>query len=142
MSTNSVASEQPEIVCDDNRPRIAPGEYRAYCRAAKSYFDKALGRWVVMLSFDVLADHLFDAIAKRVPLFFNLGKGERPKSGRRSNFHYAWVPCKWRRPGTIGPHAAEYFSQQDGACSRARYRAMYARPEASGRALLRNRESS
>lgn len=83
-------SLEPQIVCSDNRPRIEPGEYRAFCRAAKLYFDKALARWIVMDSFDVLADNLLDVIAKRVPLFFNLGNGEYPKAGRRSLFYYAW----------------------------------------------------
>lgn len=95
-------SLETEIICSDNRPRIEPGEYSAISRAAKRYFDKAFSRWVVMVSFDILSESLFEVIAKRVPLFFNLGNGEHPKPSRRGLFHHAWFTANGAPPSRSG----------------------------------------
>jgi hypothetical protein len=44
---------EPEITHDDY-PRIEPGEYRAYCRSARIYFDPGFRKWVCLLRWDVL----------------------------------------------------------------------------------------
>lgn len=48
---------EPEITWQ-HVPRLEPGEYKAYCRAAKIYRDGAFKRWVCAIHFDVLDDRL------------------------------------------------------------------------------------
>jgi hypothetical protein len=55
-----------------------------------------------MVSFDVLEENLFEVIARRVPLFFNLGNGEHPKPSRRGLFHHAWCVANGTPPSRLG----------------------------------------
>jgi hypothetical protein len=71
-------------------PRIAPGVYRAYSALSKFHFDKCIRRWVCFVRWDVLSDDLARVIA-RVPLWWNLGSGERPRASRRSKYLAEWV---------------------------------------------------
>jgi hypothetical protein len=80
---------EPEIAWREY-PRIAPGQYPAYAAFAKTYQDRAYRRWVCLVLFDVLADDLLRVIA-RVPLWLNLGSGEKPRAGRRGNYLREWV---------------------------------------------------
>lgn len=80
---------EPEITWREY-PRIAPGEYPAYARFAKRYWDRGYRRWACLVGFDILADDLIRVIA-RVPLWLNLGNGERPRAGRRGNYLREWV---------------------------------------------------
>ena len=54
-------------------PFISPGEYTAYCRFAKKYFDPGFRRWVCILRWDVLSHDLMTVIAT-VPCWFALGR--------------------------------------------------------------------
>ncbi len=71
-------------------PRIAPGEYRAYCRWARRYRDPAFRRWTCLLRWDVLTDDLLTVIAS-VPCWLSLGSRERPWASRRGNYLREWV---------------------------------------------------
>jgi hypothetical protein len=71
-------------------PRIAPGVYRAYSAVAKFHFDRSIRRWVCFVRWDVLSEDLVRVIA-RVPLWWNLGSGERPRASRRSKYLAEWV---------------------------------------------------
>ena len=71
-------------------PRIAPGEYRAYCKLGKQYRDPGFRRWTCMLRWDVLTDDLLRVIAC-VPQWFPLGSRERPSASRRGSFLPEWI---------------------------------------------------
>jgi len=80
---------EPEIVwryCD----RLEPGEYRAYSRSAKVYRDGGFKRWVCAVQFDILSESLME-VQTRVTWYLNLGNGENPKAGRRTNYFEAWI---------------------------------------------------
>jgi len=70
-------------------PRLVPGVYRAYSAVAKFHYDKSIGRWVCFVRWDVLTDEL--ELVARVPLWWNLGDGEKPRAGRRSKYFKEWV---------------------------------------------------
>ena len=81
----------PDVICDDRRPRVPPGEYLARVRVVKGpYRDRFTGRWTLLLVFDVMKENLFEIVAKNVPMFFNLGYGEKPKASRGSKYFHAW----------------------------------------------------
>lgn len=70
-------------------PRIEPGRYMAYCRAAKQYFDRRFKRHTLLLHFDIL-DQSQQFIA-RLPMWFNLGSGQKPRAGRGSKYFSEWI---------------------------------------------------
>ncbi len=71
-------------------PRIEPGEYPAFCRAAKVYRDGQFKRWVCAVQFDVLDSSLMQVIA-RLTWYLSLGSRDKPHAGRRTNYWLAWV---------------------------------------------------
>jgi hypothetical protein len=73
----------------DSWPRITPGEYPAYSKRAAVYFDKHFKRWVCLVRFEILDANM--RTLALVPWFLNLGRGNKPHMGRRSNFYLAWV---------------------------------------------------
>ena len=78
-------------------PRIRPGEYSAFCRAAKVYCDRYFKRWVCVAQFDVLTDDLA-RVQARLTWFLNMGNKEKPRAGRRGNYWQAWVQANGRPP--------------------------------------------
>jgi hypothetical protein len=70
-------------------PRIAPGVYRAYSAVAKFHYDKSIGRWVCFVRWDVLTDGL--QLIARIPLWWNLGGGQKPRASHRSKYLKEWV---------------------------------------------------
>ena len=74
-----------------NYPRIAPGEYSAYCYWAKKYRDPGLHRWTCLLRWDVLSGDLLRTVAHCVPLWFPLGEGKMPHASRRGKYLPEWV---------------------------------------------------
>src|SRR5690349_3264518 len=84
-------SVPPEIIFQDGRSRLEPGIYRGYVRAIKGpYRDPHMQRWVVLLIFDVMSENNLVDVLARVQMYFNLGKGDKPKAGRRSKYFHAW----------------------------------------------------
>jgi len=71
-------------------PLIEPGEYPAYCRAAKTYPDPQFKRWVCMLSFNILSDDLIRTVA-RLPMWINLGSGDKTRASHRGKYVHLWV---------------------------------------------------
>jgi hypothetical protein len=71
-------------------PRIAPGEYRAYCRWGKQYRDPGYKRWLCMLLWEVLSEDLTEVLA-RVPIWYSLGSGKKPHASRRGKFLPEWT---------------------------------------------------
>ena len=84
MSGGSPAVEWTE------HPLIATGVYRAYSAVAKVYLDKGYRRWVCFIRWDVLSDDLLRVIA-RVPLWWTLGDGDKPRAKRRGKYLVEWV---------------------------------------------------
>jgi len=82
-------AESPELEWKDY-PRIAPGEYPAYCRWAKQYHDPGFHSWRCLLRWDVLSDDLLRVLAC-VPLWFALGSREKPHASRRGKYLPAWI---------------------------------------------------
>jgi hypothetical protein len=81
--------KEPEISWEYT-PRIEPGEYRGYCRAANVYWDRAFKRWVFAAQFDVFGSSLVEPLA-HLTWYLNLGSRAKPKTGRRAKFWAAWV---------------------------------------------------
>ena len=78
-------------------PRIWPGEYSAYCAWAGKYHDRVFKRWTCLLRFDVLHDNRINVIA-RIPMWLSLGKGEKPRASRRSNYLKEWAEANCGPP--------------------------------------------
>ena len=76
-------------------PRIAPGVYRAYSAVAKFHFDESFGRWVCFIRWDVFTD---GGRIVRIPLWYNLSKGKKPKAARRSKYFKEWVKANGGPP--------------------------------------------
>jgi hypothetical protein len=70
-------------------PRIPPGEYRAYSAVAKFHLDKAFQRWVCFVLWDVFSEAL--QCVARVPHWWNLGNGDKPRASRRGKYFAEWV---------------------------------------------------
>jgi hypothetical protein len=87
---------EPEIIWQQ-RDHITPGRYPAFSRSAKVYRDGMFKRWTCLVNFDVLDDALTGVIA-RLPLFLNLGRGEKPNAGHRSKFWTAWIAANGAAP--------------------------------------------
>ena len=71
-------------------PRIAPGEYRAYCKWGKQYRDPGFHCWRCLLRWDVLTEDLLRVLAC-VPLWFALGAGDKPHASRRGKYLPEWI---------------------------------------------------
>ncbi len=71
-------------------PRIAPGEYRAYCKWGKLYRDPGFHGWRCLLRWDVLTDDLLRLVAC-VPLWWALGDGDKPHASRRGKYLPEWI---------------------------------------------------
>ncbi len=78
-------------------PRIVPGDYRAYCKRAKWYWEPGFKRWTCILLFDVLLEGQSDSLGT-IPMWFNGGAGEKPKAGRRTLYLPAWVKANGGPP--------------------------------------------
>jgi hypothetical protein len=88
--------EEPDIDWD-YLPKLEPGAYRAYCRAAKIYFDRIYKRWVCAVQFDVLSADLTTKIG-RLSWFLNLGSEEKPHATRRKKYWAAWTAANGGSP--------------------------------------------
>jgi hypothetical protein len=91
--------------------RIEPGVYPAYCRWAKHYRDPGLHRWTCLLRFDVLSDDRTRVLA-RVPMWMNLGEGEKPDAGRRSNYFKEWLRANGGPPMRRDRLSPEVFTRR------------------------------
>ena len=84
--------------------------YRGHVRAVKGPFrDPHMQRCVVLLIFDVMPEiNLLDVLAQ-VQMYFNLGKGDKPKAGRRSKYFHTWcmaIGGHMRRGDRMTPRAS------------------------------------
>jgi hypothetical protein len=93
---NGKRSGEPEIEVSHAGVVIAPGQYPAYCRSARTYRDGGFKRWKCLLLFDIFNEQL-EVIAE-LPKWFNLGKGHKPKASRRGNFLAGWVKANGGPP--------------------------------------------
>jgi hypothetical protein len=83
-----VAVMEAEIEVPDLWPNFDPGEYRGYCRRAHVYRDPQFQRWTCLLVFDLL-DAGLNSLGT-VPMFLNMGDGEKPRATRRGRFLEEW----------------------------------------------------
>jgi hypothetical protein len=77
-----VRAAEPQITYDDY-PRIEPGEYRAYCRTARIYFDPGFRKWMCLLRWDVLDPEGTRTLA-RIAKWLYIGRKQH--CTRRSQF--------------------------------------------------------
>jgi hypothetical protein len=91
-----VKQDEPEISWKP-RDYLPAGNYPAFSRTAKTYFDRTFKRWQCVVNFDVLSDDLVTVIA-RLGWFLNLGCGEKPHAGHRSKFWCAWISANGGSP--------------------------------------------
>lgn len=73
-------------------PRYEAGEYEAECFAASIRRDPQFKTWKAYLCFRLLSD------GQPVWGFLNLGRGEKPHAGRRSEYRRAWVIANGAKP--------------------------------------------
>jgi len=85
-----VQRADPEAIEWTEYPRIAAGEYPAYCAFARTYLDPGFKRWTCLLQWDVLAADLIRVIA-RIPMWLALGEGKKPRASRRGSYAKEWV---------------------------------------------------
>ena len=85
-----VRSEEP-VIGFSQYDRIAPGQYPAFSRAASISYDKGFQRWVCSVWWNVFRDASSVDVIARLPWWLNLGSGQKPYAGRRSNFYQAWM---------------------------------------------------
>lgn len=88
---------EPESISWSDYPRIAPGEYSAYCRCVVQYRDPGFKRWVCLLLWDLLSDNHVEVIA-RVPMFLPLGAANKPRASRRGRYFPEWVRANGAPP--------------------------------------------
>jgi hypothetical protein len=87
-----VVEEDAPVFEGTEYARINPGEYSAQCVHAKIYRDPGFRAWKALLRF-----RLFD-LGEEVYGFFHLGRGERPRAGRRSRYWGAWIIANGAAP--------------------------------------------
>ena len=93
-------------------PRIAPGEYRAFCYWAKRYRDPGLRRWTCLLRWNIFSDDLQTTLAHCVPLWFSLGEGEKPHASRRGKYLTEWVRANGEPPGSGNRLSPNVFTRR------------------------------
>lgn len=87
--------EDPEIEWADYA-RIEPGRYVAYCRSAKQYLDRRFKRHTLLLHFDIFDQS--QQFVGNLPMWLNLGSGQKPRAGRGSNFFSEWIKANGGPP--------------------------------------------
>jgi hypothetical protein len=92
-----LVSENEHAVKWAEYPRIEPGDYPAYCKRAKWYWEPGFKRWTCILLFDVWTDGPNTPLGT-IPMWFNGGAGERPKAGRRTLYFPAWLKANGGPP--------------------------------------------
>lgn len=86
-----------DVIEWNDYPRIAPGEYRAYCKWGKQYRDPGLHRWTCLLRWDALTEDLLRVVAC-VPQWFPLGDRDKPRASRRGKYLPEWIRAKGGPP--------------------------------------------
>jgi hypothetical protein len=92
-------------------PRIKPGDYPAFCKRARWYWEPGFKRWTCILFFDVLTEGLQDTLGT-IPMWFNGGAGERPRAGRRTLYFSAWVMANGGPPVRKDRLSASVFARR------------------------------
>jgi hypothetical protein len=94
-------------VCEaDPYPRYSPGIYEAQCVAAQIYRDPQFRAWKALLHFRMAQT------GQPVWGFFHLGRGEKSKAGRRSNYWRAWVIANGGPPRRRQTLSARVFNRK------------------------------
>jgi len=91
-------------------PRIAPGNYEAYCRGGQIYRDPGYRRWTCLLRFDVLTEG-GECIAS-VPMWLNLGGEAKPRASRRSFYFREWSKASGAPPARRGRLSPKVFARR------------------------------
>lgn len=93
---------EAEPVCEhDAYPRYAPGEYEALCVGGRIYWNPLIRANTCELKFQLLwpAGAAFPSgDSQPISAFFHMGREEKPKAGRRSRYHFAWVVANGAPP--------------------------------------------
>jgi hypothetical protein len=103
-------AEPPEIEWKDY-PRIAPGEYHAYCKSGKHYHDPGFKSWRCLLRWDVLTEDLLRVVAC-LPMWFALGSLEKPHASRRGKYLPEWIRANSGAPSRGDRLSPRVFTQR------------------------------
>jgi hypothetical protein len=90
--------DEPEVQQMREYPHVIPGVHAAYCHTARIYFDRTFARWVCFLGFDLMVAESGETIARGIPSWLSLGKGECPRASRRSKYFAVWVQANGAGP--------------------------------------------
>jgi hypothetical protein len=107
-STLQLVREGEPAVSWPDYQRIAPGEYRAYCKRAKWYWERGFNRWTCLLHFDVFTEDLQVCFGK-IPMWLNGGAGDKPKAGMRTRYLLEWVRANGGPPPRKDRMAPQVF---------------------------------
>ena len=110
-----VHEREPEIT-HDAYDRIHPGEYLAYCRAARVYRDPQFKRWTCVLRWDAFDESGFRVIG-RIQQWLSLGQPKnrdprKPHASRRSTYWQAWIRANGGPPSRADRLASSVFTQR------------------------------
>lgn len=114
-----VRKSEPAIT-HDVYERIAPGEYRGYCRAARIYRDPGFRKWVCVLRWDILDADGIGTLA-RIPQWLYIGR--KPHATRRAQFWREWNRANGGAALTSGPDDRVSIREASGAGDRGRFQA-------------------
>jgi hypothetical protein len=103
-----VRQSEPEIT-HDGYERIIPGEYRAYCRAARIYRDPGFQKWVCVLRWDILDPTGIRKLAQ-VPQWLYIGR--KPHATRRAQFWREWCRANGGPPSRKDRMSAAVFHRR------------------------------
>lgn len=103
-----VRQSEPDIT-HDAYVRITPGEYRAYCRAARIYRDPGFKKWVCLLRWEVF-DSAGSRIMARIPQWLYIGR--KPHATRRAQFWREWCRAHGGAPSREDRMTARAFARR------------------------------
>ena len=102
-----VRHSEPQIT-HDSYERISPGPYRAYCRAARIYWDPTLKRWLRVLRWDILNIAGLNKIAQ-IPQWLYIGR--KPHATRRAQYWREWSRAHGEPPARTDRMTARVFTR-------------------------------
>jgi len=105
-----VENREPQVT-HDSYERITPGVYRAYCRAARIYWDPGYKKWLCLLRWDVL-DAAGARIASIQQWLYIGRKRNAPHTTRRAQYWREWCHAHGGPPLRRDRMAAHVFTKR------------------------------
>jgi hypothetical protein len=103
-----IRHSEPQIT-HDSYERISPGPYRAYCRAARIYWDPVFKKWLCVLRWDILNTAGLNKIAQ-IPQWLYIGR--KPHATRRAQYWREWCRAHGDPPSRTDRMTARVFTRR------------------------------